>query len=121
MTDFGKDAGRREPQPEKTPQQKLEKIWGERMHWHEGPDVKLTESLPEGMRLVMVDPEFLVLRSPLPGVPIDSQTGKPKDVPIAIFGPNVEPKYVEEEAKELGKKIQEGEVWYVPPEEIIMK
>ena len=122
MSDIGSRTEASEhSKPKKTPQQELEGIWKQRMFWNDGPEVKFTESLPEGMRMIMVDTEFNVLRSPLPGVPIDQKTGKPKDVPIAIFGPSAEPKYIEEEAKKLGKQIQDGEVWYIPPEEIIME
>lgn len=121
MADFGKDIGRSEQEPAKTPQEELEEIWRDPRFWSKGQDVQLTEPLPEGMRMVAVDPDFYVLRSPLPGVPIDPNTGKPQDVPIAVFGPNVDPKNVEEKATKLGEQIKNGEVSYVPPEKIIMR
>lgn len=71
------------------------------------------------MRILAVSGNFSVMRSPLPGSPIDTKTGKQVDVPVAIFGGHSDIQGMVMVAEQIHDEIIKETVWYEPPEEII--
>lgn len=123
MTDIKEDLELEEGQKEvqETLQERLEKLWKNKFAWGKGAKIKESpKPLTKGMELIMLnnDPDFLVLRSPLPGAPIDPETGRMLTIPVAVFGRHLGPENIEKVATEVGRGIQRGEVHYVPPEEL---
>lgn len=90
-------------------QKEVESVWGEKFNWLEGPAVQL-EGLPEGMRLVEVDTDTLVLRSLIPDAPRNENEAMPNDVPVAVFGNNADPKELRKEAMKIGSAIIRGDI-----------
>lgn len=113
MTDFNSPE-QTESQP--TPQEQLQKLWNTPDNWSDGVTVQI-EGLPEGMRAVETQNDFLIIRSVMANLP-EELHGKPlRDVPIAIFHVrSAKPEEIIKEARKFTINALNKEVAFIPPE-----
>ncbi len=91
-------------------QEQLESVWKDRLAWTEGIEQKI-EGLPEGTRFIELDTHTAVLRMLTPDAPINKTTGKPDDIPVAMFSTHGNtPEEIINTALKIGSAIIRGEV-----------
>lgn len=96
-----------EGEPEKDLQNELETLWKDPFKWNEGSDLDIGI---EGMRAVELLPDFVVLRSVLPGMPENI-----RDVPVGIFLTGMTNQELIKFAEEIFRAVQKGDIKYTGP------